>query len=104
MLVAGKVPGLADDPDAMRWLKKAAKGGDAQAQFDLGCRHILGIGVPEDSRRAERWLVKAAEAGFAPEAQHELGAAYETGEGVEKDEVEAARWYRMAAGRRGSGP
>ena len=35
MLVAGKVPGLADDPDAMRWLKKAAKGGDAQGQRTL---------------------------------------------------------------------
>ena len=80
----------------MRWYRKAAEQGLAQAQCNLGRMYDNGEGVPKDATEAVSWFRKAAEKGN-PQAQFELGVAYANGEGVVKDEAEAIRWYLKAA-------
>jgi TPR repeat protein len=77
-------------------LKTRAQQGDVNAQFDLGLKYQLGVGVKQDSVEAVRWYRKAAEQGDA-HAQSNLGVMYRNGYGVPKDYAEAARWYRKAA-------
>ena len=84
-------------------LYKAAKQGDARAQFELAglCRD--GLGVPKDSAEADKWFALAAknyrvaaEQGD-PDAQCTLGGLCQKGIGVEQNEAEAVRWFRCAA-------
>jgi len=72
--------------------------GDDTAQFFLGRRYCLGVGVPRDYAEAAKWFRKAAEQDHA-DAQCELGYLLEVGVGVPKDPSEALRWYRSAAER-----
>ena len=44
-------------------LVKAAEGGDAEAQFNLGRMYASGEGVPRDYKAAVRWFRKADEQG-----------------------------------------
>lgn len=48
-----------------RWtnitIRRAAKRGDAEAQFNLGLMYAEGRGVREDAREAVRWFRRAAE-------------------------------------------
>jgi TPR repeat protein len=55
--------------------------------------------LPEDPRRAVRWLSKAAEAGDA-QSQCDLGIACFNGKGVPKDRRKAVSLYRAAAARK----
>jgi len=71
---------------------RAAKQGDASAQFKLGGMCDNG----RDDAQAAMWYCMAAEQGHAL-AQHKLGEAYANGLGVQKDEVQAFAWYRRAA-------
>ena len=82
--------------EAVKWSRKAAEQGYAEAQFFLGRSYALGQGVPQDYAEAARWFRKAAEQGHA-EAQFFLGVMYDNGDGVPQDYAEAARWYRKAA-------
>jgi hypothetical protein len=78
-------------------LYQKASDGDANAQFELGIRHLLGRGVPvEDAVQARDWFVKAADQGNAS-AQFWLGEMYSTGWGIPEDKARAAIWYRKAA-------
>jgi TPR repeat protein len=93
------VPGVAPaaaPADPLETLRRAAQGGDVEAQFELGARHAAGDGVALDWTQAASWFRKAAEAGMG-RAQHNLGVLYERGRGVEPDQREAARWYERAA-------
>ena len=49
------------------WFRRAAKQGDAYAQFQLGLKYIDGEGVPQDYARAYGWLNLAAARFPAPE-------------------------------------
>lgn len=77
-------------------LKIRAEQGDAEAQYNLGRRYLLGEGVEKNPAEAVKWWRKAAEQGLA-EAQFRLGGCYDRGEGVPKDELEAVKWIRKAA-------
>jgi hypothetical protein len=49
-----------DVDEGIRWLRKAAKRGDAVAQYNLGRAYLDGEGVTKNIRRARTWLTKAA--------------------------------------------
>lgn len=49
---------------AISWLRKAAKGGNYEAQFDLGLCYQQGDGVECDNALARYWYAKAANAGY----------------------------------------
>lgn len=85
-----------EDEDSIDVLKKAAKQGDAEAQYQLGHCYYSGDGVEESHLEALKWFRKAAEQGFA-RAQCELGNCYCTGNGIEENHTEAFKWYRKAA-------
>jgi len=74
-----------------------AKGGNPNAQFNLGVAYGKGEGVPQDYAESMKWYRVAAGQGLA-EAQNNLGIAYERGQGVPQDYAESTKWYRMAAG------
>ena len=76
---------------------RAAKAGDADAQYNLGLMHDeIGSIVSYDDAEAVKWWRLAAEGGHT-EAQNELGEKYYYGWGVDEDKAEAAQWYRLAA-------
>ncbi len=75
---------------------KMAKGGDADAQNNLGLMYDNGQGVPQDYTEAVKWYTKAAEQGDA-DAQNNLGLMYDNGQGVPQDYTEAVKWYTKAA-------
>ncbi len=70
--------------------------GDLEAQYELGWRHALGNGLPEDDSEAVKWLKIAAGNGHRL-AQNNLGARYVSGEGVPADPLEAYHWFHLAA-------
>ena len=77
---------------------KAADGGDAQAQYDIGFLYSKGIegGIEKDEVKAAKYYRMAAEQGFML-AQHNLGCCYATGRGVERNYAEAQKWFVKAA-------
>jgi len=85
-----------DRVKAIKWFRKAAEHGLADAQSILGLCYAIGDGVPKDIAEAVKWHHKAAEQGNA-NAQNNLGACYEAGQGVPQDYNEAAKWFRKAA-------
>ena len=85
-----------DYAEAVKWWRKAAAQGYANAQHNLGYCYESGNGVTKDFAEAVKWYRKAAEQGYA-RAQCNLGACYYNGEGVTKDYAEAVKWYRKAA-------
>ena len=80
----------------MKALRKAAEGGHAGAQCDVGFYYGKGLGVARDAAVAAGWFAKAAAQGHAP-AQSNLGLCYLRGDGVARDEVLATSWLRKAA-------
>ena len=52
---------------AAHWFRKAAEGGDAEAQFLLACALLRDTGLPRDPKAALRWAKAAADQGL-PEA------------------------------------
>jgi TPR repeat protein len=84
-----------DFTEALKWYRKAAEQGDAEAQTYLGGMYESGEGVTQDSAEAVKWYRKAAEQGYAT-AQTYLGRHY-NGEGVTQDYAEAVKWLRKAA-------
>lgn len=60
---------------AIYWYTKAAEGGYASAQYNLGSLHAHGIGVPENIDTAAYWFTKAAAQGH-PKALLDMGDIY----------------------------
>lgn len=81
---------------AIRWYRKAAEQGHAEAQVNMVFYSIQGIGVDRDTIQAVEWYQKAAEKGHA-EVQYILGDFYYNGVGVTPDTIQAVEWYRKAA-------
>lgn len=77
-------------------LRKQAEAGGVEAQFNLGHLYLSGQGVPEDSREAFKWFLKAAEQGEVA-SQYNVGVLYYKGQGVPQDFAEAVKWHRKAA-------
>ena len=82
--------------EAVKWYRKAAEQGDAEAQYSLGVMYAKGEGVAKNFRKAVKWYRKAAEQGDA-EAQFNLGVMYAKGEGVQGNLVAAHAWLSLAA-------
>ena len=81
--------------EAEKTIKQKAEAGDADAQYLLGLRCLVGEGVPRDLKEAAKWVRKAAEQSLA-EAQFTLGEMYEDGEGVPQKAVTTFAWYNIA--------
>jgi TPR repeat protein len=80
---------------AVKWYRKAADQGHAEAQYSLGKCYANGKGVTKDEVEAVKWYRKSADQGYA-EAQYNLGVCYDNGEGVLKDEIEAYAYCNLA--------
>lgn len=81
---------------AAYWYKKAAKQGNAIAQYNLGVHYDNGQGVAKNETKAVYWYKKAAEQGYV-RGQYNLGVHYVTGSGVPQSFPNAAYWYKKAA-------
>ena len=82
--------------DAVRWFRKSAEQGNAEAQVMLGHMYWDGSGVALNLTEAVEWYRKSAKQGNAY-AQLSLGDMYYHGKGVALDLTEAAEWYRKSA-------
>lgn len=83
-------------PRAMKWFRRSADYGIAEAMVEIGNMYRCGSGVRKDSAEAERWYRKADElkdemAGFY------LGMMYENGHGVARSHEKALDWFKKTA-------
>lgn len=62
---------------------RKAEQGDSDAQYQLGCRYMIGDGVEKNYDKSFEYLLKPAEQGLA-EAQARIGFCYFHGFGTEK--------------------
>ncbi len=81
---------------AAYWYKKAAEGGNPQAQYSLAVLHALGHGLPKCYPEALRWWHEAAVRGHAV-SQEIIGTDYFYGESLVQDFVSAYLWLSLAA-------
>lgn len=78
-------------------IKKAAEGGDAEAQYLLGIAYNAGEGVTADPERTAYWLRRAAVRGFS-RAQFAYGQRLYWGWGeTETNKTEGFDWWMVAA-------
>jgi TPR repeat protein len=86
--------------EALKWFRKAAAQGDADAQNGLGQMYQDGEGVQQNYVEAARWYRMAAEHvpdfGGAGQGRNNLGLLYLNGNGVPKDYVRAYMWFKLA--------
>lgn len=73
-----------------------ARGGDAQAQNQVGEALADGNGVQRNDFDAVRWFQKAALQGRV-DAQYNLSVMFANGQGVRQDDAETVKWSRLAA-------
>jgi TPR repeat protein len=74
----------------------AAKGGDSEAQNELGAAYANGAVVVQNYAEAAKWYLAAAEQNNGW-AQRNLAKFYRDGIGVRKDVVEASKWLDLAS-------
>lgn len=77
-------------------LRSKADAEDVDAQYEMGWRQAIGMGLEMNDVEALKWLRLAADQGHQL-AQNNLGARYATGDGVDRDLVEAYVWFYRAA-------
>lgn len=92
---------MASDPrfspeEAAAWCVKAARGGVAFAQYNLGILLIDGRGLPKDLSAARHWFERAARRGYGP-AQYNFAVMLADGIGGVKNLSEAWFWARVAS-------
>lgn len=80
-------------PEAIKWYRKAADKGSAEAMFKIWDFYR---GFIDRRKEAFEWLKKSAEKGYH-DAIRKLGDCYLNGEIVEADLKEAVKWYRLIA-------
>lgn len=77
-------------------LEKAAKAGNADAQFMVGNLYLWGEGTSKNAATAAQWYRKSAVQGHA-KAQSNLAILYENGDGVKQDYQQTIKLYSAAA-------
>ena len=82
-------------------LFKAAEGGDANSQYNLGILYGSGLddngyAVEVDRPQTVRWLLAAAEQGL-PRAQVKLAEVYAEGPDISGSHATACGWFLLAA-------
>lgn len=82
--------------EALRWLRRAAQGGQADAQRLLAIKFYNGYDVAVDHDEALLWSKRLAESGDAP-GQMMLASMYANGEGGPRNLVRSYMWYDIAA-------
>ena len=96
MHLRGEVP-HASAREALRLMTRAANTGFVTAIYGLGQLHELGqAGLPVDLPEANRWYLRAAQAGSV-DGQVAIATAHYLGRGATKDAALAAHWFRLAA-------
>jgi clan AA aspartic protease (TIGR02281 family) len=85
-----------NDPEAVKWFRKAADQGYAEAEFYLARAYEYGMGVRQNYTEAMKWFREAADQGYA-NAQNDIGLAYLNGQGVPQNHAEAVKWFRKSA-------
>jgi TPR repeat protein len=93
---ADRLAALGDKSGAFLHRLRAARLGNAQAQYAVGLAYLFGEGTVRHPDKAVEWLRKVAAAGDV-QAQSLLGMLLQTGQGVTHDLHEALEWYRAAA-------
>lgn len=78
------------------WFEQAARGGVANAAYNLGVLNHQGLKGEKNIAKAIEWYRRAAALGH-PEAQYNLGIAYIEGIGVPYDAEKAAQYFEQAA-------
>lgn len=81
---------------AVKWYRKAAEQGLAEAQSKLGDMYYDGQGVAQDYEEAVKWYRKAMEQGLIW-PQFRLGWMYDQGLGILQDYSKSMEYYRKAA-------
>ena len=89
--------GKTDVQAALKYYRRAAKLGDADAQNVIGFLYDTGRGVRQSYKRALKWYARAATGSFHPEACNNIGNLYHNGLGVKRDVKRAKHWYKLAA-------
>lgn len=84
---------VADDQLALKWCRKAADQGNANAQANLSFMYAAGRGVAKDIAESRNWLQKSAEQGNAA-AQEKLGISLLN---VNQDDQTGLAWVRKAS-------
>ena len=88
--------GIEQSPtEAVKWFRKAAEQGYADAQLNLAGMCIDGSGTEQNDAEGMEWLQKAAKQGNDA-AQYSLGEVYLAGNIVKKDIAEGVKWLREA--------
>jgi TPR repeat protein len=82
-------------PEHISALIKAAEGGDAEAQFLLGQKYRLGLGVKKSNSEAIKWYRKSADQNYA-RGQNAMGQMHRHGLGIEQNYSDALAWYHKA--------
>jgi TPR repeat protein len=96
MHLRGELP-QASPREALRLMTRAAEAGFVTAIFGLAQLHESGqAGLPANLVEANRWYLRAAEAGSV-DGQVAIATAFYLGRGAAKDTARAARWFRIAA-------
>jgi protein SCO1/2 len=80
---------------AFEGYRRAAEGGSAAAQNNLGILCEVGAGVTANADAAAAWYRRAAEQGL-PMGQYNLGILYGTGPAGTRDTVQAYAWLALA--------
>jgi len=75
---------------------RAAKSGNAKAQFDLAIMYATGRGVQKNEKIAFNWFHKSARKNYAA-AKHYMGISFLQGRGVRKQTELARYWFRLAS-------
>lgn len=96
--------GVTDKVEALKWYKRAAEGGQPDAENELGVHYRDGDGIEQNYVWAAHWFRKAAEhvpdLGGAGQGRNNLGNLYAEGQGVPKDYVQAYMWLSLAGSER----
>ena len=85
-----------DHGAAVKWYRRAAERGLAEAQVNLGFMYAQGRGVSRDYGAAMEWYRRAARQGVA-KARFNIAIMYRNGWGVAPDDARALTWTRKAA-------
>jgi TPR repeat protein len=81
---------------ALRWWRKAAAQGCAEAHVEIGKCYFQGRGVPKDEIQGHHWFSLAATMGDV-RAESYIAHCFQVGKPVKKDYAEAIKWYTLAA-------
>jgi TPR repeat protein len=70
--------------------------GNGDAEYELGCLYLNGLGVAQDTAQAVTWFIAAGNHSVTAAAAT-LGILYSRGLGVPEDPDLSAEWFRRAA-------